>query len=169
MDDLTTARLVLHPMSAEEARRVIERRPARAAPAAPGYPSDGDVEGAGHLLKVWAEAGDPRPFGSYEVRRRSDGLAIGGIGFHGPPDDDGVVVVGYEFVPGVRGNGYASEALRALIALARERGVAAVVGDTARDNLPSQRVMTAAGMCLVSEDAKLRYYRIDLDIGRSGP
>lgn len=88
---------------------------------------------------------------------------IGGLGFHGPPDATGTVTIGYGLVPSARGTGYASEALRALLRLARDQGVRRVHGDADLDNIASRRVMEAVGMRLAEEDEKLAYYRIDLD------
>lgn len=160
MDGLVTARLVLHPMTSGEAEQVVAGVP-DAARWAPGYPTEGDVFAARRLMDTCANTGDPRPFGNYEIRRREDGLAIGGVGFHGAPDENGSVTIGYGLVPAVHGKGYASEALRALLAFARARGVTCVEGDTGHDNVPSQRVMLAAGMRLTAEDEKLKYYKID--------
>lgn len=160
MDDLVTERLVLHPLTVAEAERVAAGEPEPPDGWAPGYPADGDMVGARRYLTTCAITGDPRPFGAYEIRRRADGLAIGGVGFHGAPDDDLSVSIGYGLIPSAQGEGYASEALRALLRFARDRGVARVNGDADRDNIPSQRVMNAAGMRLVSEDEELRYYRV---------
>ncbi|MFJ3175606.1 GNAT family N-acetyltransferase [Streptomyces roseus] len=107
-----------------------------------------------------AESGDPAPFGAYEIRRRRDGLTIGGAGFHGPADAAGVVTVGYGLVPAARGHGYAAEALRALLGHARAHGASGVAGDADRENTASHRVMAAAGMRLVGEDERLRYYAV---------
>jgi [ribosomal protein S5]-alanine N-acetyltransferase len=46
--------------------------------------------------------------------------AVGRIGFHGPPDSDGRVEVGYTVLPEHRGRGLATEACRALFAWAHE-------------------------------------------------
>ncbi|MFF8957839.1 GNAT family N-acetyltransferase [Streptomyces sp. NPDC014894] len=161
MDNLVTARLVLHPLSAAEAERVAVGEPGSGDLWADGYPDDGDRTGAIRLLGLWAEHGDPRPFGAYEIRLKEDGRAIGGVGFHGPPDDRGAVTVGYGLVPSEHGKGYASEALRALLELARGLGIACVEGDADLDNIASQRVMNAVGMRRVGEDERLTYYRID--------
>jgi RimJ/RimL family protein N-acetyltransferase len=155
------ARLVLHPMTIDEAERVLTGEPGDATRWGPGYPTDGDVFAARRLLDTCAKTGDPRPFGNYEIRRRDDGYAIGGIGFHGAPDQHGRVTIGYGLSPSVRGNGYASEALRALLAFARARGVTRVDGDTDHENIASQHVMTAAGMRLTAEDEQLKYFTID--------
>jgi RimJ/RimL family protein N-acetyltransferase len=180
MSDLVTPRLVLHPLSPGEAERVVVGEPGDSPGWAPGYPADGDVSGARRFLRVCASAGAPRPFGTYEIRSRDDGRAIGGVDFHGPPDHSGGVTIGYGLVPSARGKGYAAEALRALLAFARarararSRGLARVRGDTGQDNAASQRVTTAAGMRLVAEDERLRYYEIawhrgDADGGPAQP
>ena len=44
-----------------------------------------------------------------------DGV-VGHAGFHGPPDADGAVEVGYTVLPHLRGRGYARAALAALVA-----------------------------------------------------
>ncbi|WP_333768889.1 GNAT family N-acetyltransferase [Streptomyces sp. IBSBF 2435] len=163
MDDLVTARLVLHPLSAGEAERVLNGDRDGAGGWADGYPAEGDVSAVRRFLATCAAVGDPRPFGTYEIRLREDGRTIGGVDFHGPPDEDGGVTIGYGLVPSAHGNGYASEALRALLAFARAQGVSSVAGDTDAGNLASQRVMTAAGMRLVAESDRLRFYRTAWD------
>ncbi|MER7763557.1 GNAT family N-acetyltransferase [Streptomyces sp. NPDC097619] len=160
MDDLVTERLVLHPLDAAEAERLLDPRPRDRAAWAPGYPDETDAVGARTFLATIAETGDPHPFGAYEIRRRSDGLAIGGLGFHGPADAEGGVTIGYGLIPSARGAGYATEAVRALLDLARRHGARRVRGDTDRENVASQRVMTAAGLRLVAEDDRLRYYEL---------
>lgn len=160
MDDLLTARLVLHPLSVGEAEQVAGADWDDGVLWAPGYPAEGDIVGAWRYLNVCAATGDPQPFGAYEIRRRDDGHAIGGMGFHAAPDEHGGVTIGYGLIPSVRGRGYATEALRELLRFARARGVGHVNGDTTHANVASQRVMTAAGMRLVDEDAHLKYYRI---------
>jgi RimJ/RimL family protein N-acetyltransferase len=160
MGDLVTARLVLHPMTASEAEHVLVGGPGSGARWAPGYPTDGDVLAARRFLGTCANSGDPQPFGNYEIRRREDGQAIGGVGFHGAPDENGSVTIGYGLVPSARGKGYASEALRGLLLFARARGVTCVKGDTDHDNIASQHVMMAVGMRPAGEDERLRYFEI---------
>ena len=66
------------------------------------------------FLAATAAYGDRRPFGHYRITRTADGKAIGGIGFKGQPED-GRIEVGYGLAPSARGNGYAAEALAALL------------------------------------------------------
>jgi RimJ/RimL family protein N-acetyltransferase len=160
MDDLVTARLVLHPMTVSEAEQVVAGEPDGDARWAPGYPTFGDVSAARRFLATCADTGDPGPFGNYEIRRREDGQAIGGVGFHGPVDGNGSVTIGYGLIPSARGNGYASEALRGLLLFARSRGVIRVKGDADHDNIASQHVMTAAGMRPAGQDGRVKYFEI---------
>jgi hypothetical protein len=64
MDDLVTARLVLHPMTVSEAERVLAGESDSGARWAPGYPTDGDVSAARRFLGTCADTGDPQPFGN---------------------------------------------------------------------------------------------------------
>ncbi|MFE7141313.1 GNAT family N-acetyltransferase [Streptomyces sp. NPDC057644] len=160
MADLITERLVLHPISVDEAEQMTAGEPAADAHWEPGFPAEADVSVAGRFLERCATTGDPQPFGPYLIRRRSDHRAIGGMGFHRPPDEHGNVTIGYGLVPSARGKGYASEALRALLSLARAEGAASVKGDADHDNTASQHVMRAAGMLPVGEDDRVRYFAI---------
>lgn len=156
-----TARLVLHPMTVREAEALVAGASDDGARRAPGYPDEGDVFAARRFLATCADSGDPTPFGTYEVRLREDGRAIGGAGFHGPADANGSVTIGYGLVPAARGKGYASEALRGLLRLAREHGATSVKGDADHDNTASQHVMAAAGMRPAGQDERVRFFETD--------
>lgn len=147
-------------MSVSEAERVLTGDRDKAARWGRGYPTEGDASAARRFLNTCASTGDPQPFSNYEIRRREDGRAIGGVGFHGTPDENGSVTIGYGLIPSAQGKGYASEALRALLAFARLQGITSVKGDTDRHNTASQHVMAAVGMRLVAEDEQLKLYEI---------
>ncbi|MET9529462.1 GNAT family N-acetyltransferase [Streptomyces sp. NPDC006649] len=68
--------------------------------------------------------------------------------------------MGYGLVAAAQGKGYASEAVRAVLASARERGFARVKGDADHDNAASHRVMISAGMALTGQDERVKYYEI---------
>ncbi|MGW1796210.1 GNAT family N-acetyltransferase [Streptomyces sp. NPDC001984] len=111
-----------------------------------GGPYQGTREAAGMTVKAY-EAGILRPeFGLFALVRREDGRAVGGIGFHGVPDDEGRVEIGYDLAEAARGQGYATEALRALSewALARD-DVSVLFAAIEPDNLASQAVVSRAG------------------------
>ncbi|MFJ7067012.1 GNAT family N-acetyltransferase [Streptomyces sp. NPDC101115] len=159
---IETARLLLLPLTVDGARRIVDAEPAPGERWAEGYPEGGDTRSARGFMNGVAERGDPGVYRPYRIQLLADGTIIGGIGFHGPPDEGGVVTVGYGLVPGARGHGYASESLRALIGRAREAGATAVRGDADLDNVPSHRVMEAAGMAYEGEDESVRNYRLVL-------
>lgn len=160
-DDLLTEHLTLHAVDVDEARRVRARTPRTDDSWADDYPFDGDLAALGAFLHASERFGEQRPFGYYRIARRADGVAIGGIGFKGAPTD-GVVEVGYGLAPSARGHGYATEALRAVCALAAGLGVHRVRADTELDNHASQRTLERGGFGVVREDEALRYYELTL-------
>ena len=128
-----------------------------------GYPLEGDARACvayvSHL-PVLAGPTASSPFGYYQVLE--DGVVVGGIGFHGPPNGN-VVEVGYGVAPEARGRGVATQALLLLLEVAAGlEGVRRVVGRTEETNVASQRVMLAAGMQLVGRDADFLHFEIDL-------
>ncbi|WP_159776068.1 GNAT family N-acetyltransferase [Streptomyces sp. HM190] len=122
-----------------------------------GGPVDGTRVGAGMVFQAY-EAGVHRPeWGMYVLVRKEDGLAVGALGYHGAPDEEGRVEIGYDLVEGARGHGYATEALRALADWARERereqgDVRSLFAVVDKVNTPSQGVVTRAGFVRVSDD-----------------
>ncbi|MER5866711.1 GNAT family N-acetyltransferase [Kitasatospora sp. NPDC002040] len=162
MNDLQTERLVLHPFTPAEAGRVAAGEPGPEDVWAPGYPAEGERTGARMFLKGCQDGNDPHPFGNFEIRRRSDGAAIGGIGFHGGPDDDGGVEVGYGLAEAVRGQGYATEAVLGVLAHARAAGARLFRAETSTDNPASQGVLRKAGLTLVRQDGEALFYELPL-------
>lgn len=157
--DLVTARLVLHPLTVDEAERLVTGRPGEGDRWVPGYPAAGDISAARRFLAARAEGGAAHP-GAYEIRRRDDAYAIGGVDFHGPPDEEGSLTIGYGLMPTAQGKGYASEAVRSVLNSARARGFTRVKGDADHENAASHHVMTAAGMTLIGQDERVKYYEI---------
>ncbi|MDX3455475.1 GNAT family N-acetyltransferase [Streptomyces sp. ME02-8801-2C] len=121
-----------------------------------GGPFEGTRDAAGMVTKAY-QAGVHRPeFGLYVLVRREDDRAVGGMGFHGAPDEDGKAEVGYDLAEPARGNGYATEALRTLAgwALARD-DVRSLFATVEPHNIPSQAVITRVGFTPVSEEGEV--------------
>ena len=79
-------------------------------------------------------------------------VAVGCAGFHGPPDERGMVEVGYRTDPRYRRQGYARAALRAMLdRAAREPAVTTVRACVRSDNLASQALVLDAGFRPVGE------------------
>ncbi|MFD4970855.1 GNAT family N-acetyltransferase [Streptomyces sp. NPDC058424] len=126
-----------------------------------GGPYEGTQGAAGATVKAY-EGGVYRPeWGMFVLVRQEDGRAVGGMGFHGVPDEEGRAEVGYDLAVSARGHGYATEALRALSgwALARD-DVRLLVATVDRANLPSQRVVTRAGFVAVREGEEEIFYEL---------
>lgn len=157
--DLHTERLILHPIDTDEADRIVARLPGPQDSWAPDFPFDGDVIGAAMFLRATTAHGDQRPFGQYVIIRTASGQSIGGIGFKGQPDQ-GTAEIGYGLAPSGRGNGFAAEAARALVNLARELGLSRVVADTDKDNTASQRTLEHAGFTKTGTDGDLFRYEL---------
>lgn len=130
-----------------------------------GGPFEGTREAAQMVVKAY-ETGVHRPeFGLFVLVRREDGLAVGGMGFHGAPDEEGRAEVGYDLVEGARGQGYATEALRTLSewALARE-DVQLLMAAVDQANLPSQGVVTRSGYTRATvEEERTAHEEHDMD------
>ena len=123
---------------------------------AAGYPTDGSLVAAGMIVAAAQEGRDVGPFTSYVIVRRADNAVIGDCGFHGPPDDDGTVLIGYGIAESARGHGFATEAVEALIGFAHlQHGVTKVVADTTRSNPASVRVLQKAGLRHVETEGEL--------------
>ena len=130
----------------------------------PGWPEDWDQVYSGiadeavvrHLARApWpyepenarsflagARATDRYP--NFLVTLASDGRVIGGMGLH-RPDEAGRVELGYWFARPHWGRGYASEAARAVVGLARTLGHCRLHAGRFVDNPASGRVLVKAG------------------------
>ncbi|MBP0450564.1 GNAT family N-acetyltransferase [Kitasatospora sp. RG8] len=86
-----------------------------------------------------------------------DGAVVGDAGFHGPPDEDGMVEVGFTVVPGYRRQGYARAILRALLVrAAAEPGVRTVRARVSADNAASLATVAGFGFTRVGEQGNDR-------------
>jgi [ribosomal protein S5]-alanine N-acetyltransferase len=79
----------------------------------------------GDALPVFRDALSEHPehdgWWSWLIVDRATRAAVGSVGLAGPPDDDGVVLIGYAVYPAFQGQGYASEAVGALLARVFDR------------------------------------------------
>jgi RimJ/RimL family protein N-acetyltransferase len=154
---IDTARLTLASLDRETAQAIADGdRAGRAWHEQ--FPREDDLDGVGG----WLSHGDP-VFGTFVIVEKASGEAVGTIGFFGPPDEDGMVMVGYGLVEPARGHGYATEALQALIAYAAAQPAAKrMVADTEKDNEASQRVLHKAGFTRTHETDDAIFYALNL-------
>lgn len=137
---ITTERLRLEPFTVESAT-AIRAGDATGRRWIDGFPRPDDRDAAGIYLKLPNDA-----YPSYEIVLRQNGESVGTIGFFGPPDAEGKVMIGYGLAEPARGQGYATEAVLGLIGYAFSRPeVTRIVADTHPENVPSHRVLEKAG------------------------
>ncbi|GAA1792546.1 hypothetical protein GCM10009682_13060 [Luedemannella flava] len=137
---ISTDRLDLSPFTVATATATVSGERGDL-PWADGFPREDDQDAA----RMWVRA--PHDvFGSWFIAERVTGEIVGTIGFYGPPDADGELMVGYGLVPQARGRGYATEALRALVAHGlAQPGVTRIAADPDLDNVASHNVLHKAG------------------------
>lgn len=158
---LHTARLDLVLLEPAAARALAAGTNHDGHPWAAGYPLGSSLLGAELTLSAAAQKRPLGSFGTYQLIRRADGQVIGDVGFMGPPDATGAISVGCAIAEDARGQGYATEALAALLDWARKQtGLTCVLADTTRSNLASRRLLERAGMHRVGEDGELIYYML---------
>ena len=81
------------------------------------------------------------------IIHKADQVAIGGIGFHGGPDEEGMVEIGYSIIPEYQGHGYATEiALRFIDWAFQNQEIKVITAECLDDNIGSIRVLEKVGM-----------------------
>jgi RimJ/RimL family protein N-acetyltransferase len=76
---------------------------------------------------------------------------VGHAGFHGPPDPDGMVEIGYATLPEHRRRGHARAAVGELLAYAREHGATTVRASVSPTNEPSLALVRSVGFVQCGE------------------
>lgn len=106
------------------------------------------------LWRIRAEQVRLHPEAAAWVARAAlvDGVPVGHVGFHGPPDARGMVEVAYSVDPLHRRRGHARRLLDAALTWASEEPAALVVrASVAPDNHPSLRTLEPYGFARVGE------------------
>jgi [ribosomal protein S5]-alanine N-acetyltransferase len=141
---IETRRLVLVPPQAGDAASILER-----------YASDPDVtrflgwqrhESVAEteaFVKFSAEEWQRWPAGPYLIRSREDGRLLGGTGF--AFEGDHQAVTGYVLAKDAWGKGYATEALAAIVDVARQIGVERLYALCHPQHRASWRVLEKCG------------------------
>jgi RimJ/RimL family protein N-acetyltransferase len=93
-----------------------------AAAAAAGVPLSGYFVTDEELRGLWRQKAERRPpderWTVHAALAEPADLTVGHGGFHGPPDESGMVEIGYSVDPAYRGRGYAKAIVRELLRMA---------------------------------------------------
>ncbi|MDQ4144130.1 MAG: GNAT family N-acetyltransferase [Actinomycetota bacterium] len=113
-------------------------------------PDEWPDEGDRWLLRIRAEQlrTDPSssPWLVRAIVERTEPRMLGHVGFHGPPDENGIVEIGYTVLAPYRRRGLAREAARAMLAWAhREHGIKHFRASASPENEPSLRLIESFG------------------------
>lgn len=139
MITLQTKRLTIHPCTANDVTRLQQQH----------YDNGPEVQ---HHLTLLASDPSLLYWGSWLVMTM-DGQVIGDIGFKGKPDIRQAVEIGYGLLPAYLNQGFATEAVQALIEWAFEQTeVTGVLAKTDSTNQASIRVLEKAGLIQVGRD-----------------
>jgi RimJ/RimL family protein N-acetyltransferase len=94
--------------------------------------------------------GEPGGWVQFTVETLEDGTLVGDVGLRVDTEDPGVILVGYTMDPAAQNNGYATEAVGALVAYAFDTlGADLVRAYAEASNIPSIRVADKVGMPVV--------------------
>ncbi len=145
-DNLTTARLDLIPLTATDAEDLFAVFDDPALGRWTGETPPTDVEALRRRFAAWEAGpcqGSPERWLNWAMRRRADGRAVGHL--QSTVVGDGAVVawvVGTAF----QGQGFATEAARALVTWLRETGIATIEASIHPGNVASQVVASRVGL-----------------------
>lgn len=113
------------------------------------FDPDAFLSGAQFVVNLRLEqlAHDPaqEPWLLRAIVLRDSATAVGYANFHAPPDERGMVEIGYQVLPLHRRRGYASEAARGMWDWAARHGARVLRAAVAPDNVPSLALVRNAG------------------------
>ena len=148
---LATARLDLVPCTPQQLLALIEQPEGfeqlaglPVDPAMHAFYSSADVSPQWVAALRKASEPDPWRHGFFVVHREARAV-IGGAGFKGAPDADGIVEIAYGIVPRYEGQGYATEAAAALVTYAFDHGAKQVRAHTLPEPNASTHVLLKNG------------------------
>lgn len=121
------------------------------------YPGNDTADALG-MLALAPDGGAP-PWGLWQIVVA--GEVIGDIGFHGPPDPEGSVEIGYNVVPARRRRGVASRAVALVVAEAAAAGARTVTAEVVGDNPGSAGALLGNGFQLVEQHGETAVWSRD--------
>lgn len=164
MQELETQRLKLVPFSLELKKVTLTDREKLTEMLGVKIPDTWPGNDLAEALPFFIERTKQDPAGrvwDVIVIHKADQIAIGGIGFHGEPDETGMVEIGYNIIPEYEGQGYATEMARAVIAWALQRPeITRVTAECLDTNIGSIRVLEKVGMSRLPPEGEMLRWEI---------
>ncbi|MBA3691238.1 MAG: GNAT family N-acetyltransferase [Actinobacteria bacterium] len=148
---LLTERLLLRRSRAEDSETISAYRSDPVVHRYQGWDRT-DPEGVRQAIEdmTGRAPGEPGGWVQLTVEERASGRLIGDVGISPAEGEPGVIKIGYTTAPAFQGLGYATEAVRALVAYAFDTlGADLVRAYASAENAPSIRVAEKVGLRLV--------------------
>lgn len=165
MPTLQTERLELIPFSSDLIKLLVADRAALAEKLAAQLPADWPEPDLDRVFRTDAwiarqdRSGDD--WGGYLAILKAGRIVIGYPGFIGAPDSEGAVEIGYSIADSYQGQGFATEAVQALIEWAlRQPQVKQVTAGCDSDNYASRRVLEKLGMRIVAQEGESLHWAL---------
>lgn len=168
LKNINMDRLTLIPITLQVAEALINRDNSEILKLGVKANKDWPTNDTMDILPIIVEAlkdSEPSGFETWMIERKDSKEIIGDIGFHGMPDENGEVEIGYGLVESERRKGFGFEAARAIMDFAiGHEAVKVIKADCLIDNIPSIRILEKLGMKEVKRDSKLIYWKYDKEI-----
>ena len=148
----------LDPIDSALAARIITRDERSGDDWHPEYPFEDELV----PLRSLAAREDADPVFTLYAIRDDQGVAVGGFGFFGPPDETGTVEFGYGLIPAARGRGLATTAVAEGLRIAAAHGAVRAIADTEETNLASLAVLARSGMTEIRREGGMVYVAREL-------
>lgn len=165
-----TKRLQVRPLSLEELKRHIEF-PVCFAQELGFTPSSSLIDKETQeaisndlLPKLSDPSKDPLFYTMWILVEKSKKAIIGGICFHGEPDESGEVEIGYGIDEGYQNQGYMTETIAGIIGFTKNMAhVKAIKAETECSNVSSIKVLEKNGFQIVSNNGEMVILKLWLD------
>ena len=163
---LPTRRLVLIPCSVQMARAALRDRDGLESRLGAQVPQEWPGQDLREFLPLYAWQLQAEPaqlgWGIWLMIHAAERMVIGDAGFKGKPGSEGTVEIGYSVLPAYRGQGFATEAARALVEWAlAQRDVRRIIAECSPDNAASIRVLEKLGMQRGQTGGSLLRWQLD--------
>ncbi|EME60782.1 GNAT family N-acetyltransferase [Amycolatopsis decaplanina] len=166
--DLTTERLVVRDWSEDDAEAALAIYGIADVTRwlTPAMDRVTDAAAMRSVLQAWQQAQSDLvpPRGRWAVQRKEDGVVIGGLGIHLLPPYKEDLEISWQLHPDAWGEGYASEAARALIGWAFTQDTDELFAVARPNNVRAIATAKRLGMMWVGETDK--YYGLRLQVYR---
>ncbi len=158
---IITDRLVLTALNREDLIR-LQKGDLDGFNSAKGWPSSHLIKALPHFINDLMD--DPTQIGwnVWIITLKGSGIIIGDAGLKGPPDNRGIVEIGYSMSIPYRGKGYMIEAVSALIDLVMsDERVRSIIAECEDSNQISKKVLSTVGMKMTGRIGKATYWKLD--------